>query len=75
MEFLIGCKNPTENPTLPTIVEEGYRTQFTFIDITKVHHKGLRLSEDFNIVTTEDITFQVEVRTVVSKLVCLQERI
>ena len=62
MEFLIGCQNFEEDATEPTIVEEEYRHQFEFSDIvTKVSRKGLKLSQEYNIVTNEDIIFHVEV--------------
>ena len=62
MEFLIGCKNFEANATNPTIVEEEYQNQFVFSDIvTKVARKSLTLSEQYNIVTNQDILFHVEV--------------
>ena len=62
MEFLIGCTNFEADATNPTIVEEEYQNQFLFSDIvTKVARKSLKLSDEYNIVTNQDILFHVEV--------------
>ena len=62
MEFLIGCTNFEADATTPTIVEEEYQNQFVFSDIvTKVARKSLKLSDEYNIVTNQDILFHVEV--------------
>merc|ERR1711874_527963 len=61
MEFLIGCTNFEVDAMPPTIVEEEYQNQFVFADIvTKVARKSLKLSDDYNIVTNQDILFHVE---------------
>lgn len=69
MEFLIGCRNVEAEATQPRIVEEEYQDQIVFSDIvTKVARKSLKLSEQYNIVTNEDIIFHVEVsRTITMK--------
>jgi len=61
MEFLIGCSNYEENPTEAEIVEEEYRSQFDFDPlVNKVARKSLKLSQNYNIVTNQDIIFHVE---------------
>ena len=62
MEFLIGCSNYEENPTEAEIVEEEFRSQFDFDPlVNKVARKSLKLSQQYNIVTNQDIIFHVEV--------------
>lgn len=66
MEFIIGCSNTDsqEDPTGPIIVEEEYRSQFVFDDLTRISRKVLRLSQDYNIVTNQDIFFHVQVKVI-----------